>query len=143
MSLSIGCSQNEQIEIKVEQYLHSPCGEPFDDNWLLCSISVSFGNFSGTFSASFQTYDFVKFSEEVQKLYTCLKGTATFDSIEGQLEFKLTGDGKGRIELEGNCMDTVGIGNELTFSTGFDQTYLRSIISDLDEVIANYPVRTL
>lgn len=143
MSLSIGCSPNEQIEIKVEQYRHSPCGENIDDNWILCSISVLFGGFSGKFSASFQIYDFVKFSEEVQKLYTCLKGKATFNSIEGQLEFKLTGDGKGRVELEGNCMDIVGIGNELTFSTGFDQTYLESIISDLEEVIANYPVRTL
>ncbi|ABI73314.1 WapI family immunity protein [Shewanella frigidimarina] len=143
MSLSIGCSPNEQVEITVEQYQHSPSSESFDDNWLICSVSVSFGSFSGKFSASFQTYDFVKFSKEIQKLYVCLKGTATFDSLEGQLEIKLIGNGRGGIELEGNCMDSVGVGNELKFSTGFDQTYLQSIIEDLDEILEGFPVRAL
>ncbi|WP_350977837.1 hypothetical protein [Shewanella sp. AC34-MNA-CIBAN-0136] len=143
MSLSIGCSPNEQVEITVEQYQHSPSSESFDDNWLICSVSVSFGSFSGKFPASFQTYDFVKFSKEVQKLYACLKGTATFDSLEGQLEIKLTGNGRGGIELEGNCMDSVGVGNKLKFSTGFDQTYLQSIIEDLDEILEGFPVRAL
>ncbi|WP_150104339.1 WapI family immunity protein [Shewanella sediminis] len=143
MRLSIGCSNNEQVEVFVNQYQHSATGEPFDDNWLLCSVSVSFGSFSGQFSASFQTYDFIKFSKELKNLYACLKGTATFEPLEGQLEIKLTGNGSGGIELVGSCMDTVGVGNELNFSAGLDQTYLQSIISELDEVIENFPVRAL
>ena len=56
---------------------------------------------------------------------------------------KLIGNGRGGIELEGNCMDSVGVGNELKFSTGFDQTYLQSIIEDLDEILEGFPVRAL
>jgi len=40
-------------------------------------------------------------------------------------------------------MDSVGVGNELKFSTGFDQTYLQSIIEDLDEILEGFPVRAL
>jgi hypothetical protein len=143
MRLSIGCSPNEQVDIIVNQYQHSPSGESFDDNWLLCSVSVSFGSFSGKFPVSLQTYDFIKFSREMQKLYDCLIGTATFDSLEGQLEINLIGNGRGGIKLEGKCMDNAGVGNELRFSTEFDQTYLQSIIDDLDDILKGYPERAL
>ena len=138
MSLSIGCSENEQVEIIINQYEHTPTGDSFDDNWLLCTVNVSFGNFTGTFGASFQSQDFIKFTQELKKLYACLKGTATFSSLEEQLEIKLTGNGNGGIELTGMCMDSVGVGNQLSFSTELDQTYLPSSIAELEEILKGF-----
>jgi hypothetical protein len=143
MSLSIGCSEHEHVKIIINQYEDSPTGGATDYNWLLCTVDVSFGKFTGTFSANFQSYDFIKFTQELKKLYACLKGTATFNTLEGQLEIKLTGNGNGTIELTGMCMDSVGVGNQLSFSTELDQTYLPSSIAELEDILNGFQARAL
>ena len=143
MSVFIGCSENEHVEIIINQFERTPTGDSFDDNWLLCTVNVSFGNFTGTFGASFQSYDFIQFTQELKKLYASLKGTATFSTMEGQLEIKLTGNGNGGIELTGMCMDSVGVGNQLSFGTVLDQTYLPSSITELEEILNGFQARAL
>jgi hypothetical protein len=47
---------------------------------------------------------------------------------------------KRRIAVTGSAIDEVGIGNELNVSLELDQTFLRAIINQLDDLIKAYPV---
>jgi hypothetical protein len=61
--------------------------------------------------------------------------------MEGQLTLNPVGDGRGGITLKGEALDQPGIGNCLTFELAPGQTYVRSTLDGLDEVIDVFPVR--
>jgi hypothetical protein len=54
---------------------------------------------------------------------------------------RLTGDGKGHIELVGEVADQPGIGNLLHFTLHFDQSQLGASIHELQRVTSQFPVR--
>ena len=64
-----------------------------------------------------------------------------FRSMEGQLHLRLTGDGKGHIELVGEVADQPGIGNRLHFTLHIDQSQLGASIHELERVTSQFPVR--
>lgn len=141
MTFSFGQSQHERIEVEVLHYERQPVGECYDDNWLTVQVRVCVGGFRGTVGGAFVTEEFVAFLTQLRPLYQSLSGTAEFATLEEQLHLRLTGDGKGHIELVGEVADQPGIGNRLHFTLHFDQSQLGASIHELERVTAEFPVR--
>ena len=141
MTFSFGQSKHERIEVEVLRYERAPVGEYHDDNWLTVQVRVSIGGFRGTVDGAFITEEFVAFLGQLQPLYESLSGTAEFTTLEGQLHLRLTGDGKGHIELVGEVADQPGIGNRLHFTLHFDQSQLGASIHELERVTSEFPIR--
>jgi hypothetical protein len=143
MIFSFGQSERERIEIDVLDYERKPVGEYSDDNWLNVKIRVYAGGFRGKASAAIITSELEKFLSELKPLYEKLVGEAKFTTLEEQLGLRLSGDGKGHIELRGEVADQAGIGNRLFFNLRFDQTQLKQSISDLELIVETFPVRSI
>jgi hypothetical protein len=141
MTFSFGQSEHERLAVDVISYERPVTGEHYDDNWLVVTISISAGGFSGRARATILTDELVSFAEQLHPLCESLKGTAEFTTLEGQLLLKLAGDGRGHIHLSGVVTDRPGLGNTLSFTFEFDQTLLQRSINELDSVIRAFPVR--
>jgi hypothetical protein len=141
MTFSFGQSQHERIEVEVLRYERQPVGEYYDDNWLTVQVRVCVGGFRGTVDGAFISGEFIAFLDQLLPLHQSLSGTAEFTTLEGQLHLRLTGDGKGHIELVGDVADQPGIGNRLHFTLHFDQSQLGASIHELERVTSQFPVR--
>jgi len=141
MTFSFGQSQHERIEVEVLRYERSPVGDYHDDNWLTVQVRACVGGFRGSVDAAILTEELVAFSTQLRPLYESLRGVAEFATLEGQLYLRLTGDGKGHIELVGDVADHPGIGNRLHFTLQFDQSHLGASIHELERVTSEFPVR--
>lgn len=142
MTFAFGHSEQERVEVDVHGYERAPVGEYWDDNWLRVDIRVRAGGFRGKASAMIITSELTKFLSELRPLLETLSGSAEFTTMEEQLSLRLTGDGKGHVELRGEVSDQAGVGNRLHFTLQFDQSQLRASIHELERVTSEFPVRT-
>lgn len=72
---------------------------------------------------------------QLQRLYATLRGIATFQTVERQVGFTLTGDGKGHIELVGFLKDRGGGDNSIQFRLSYDQTLLPRSITQIEALL--------
>lgn len=142
MIFSFGHSEHERVEVEIIDYERSPVGNYWDDNWITVQIRVNAGGFRAKAHASFLTSEIRGFLSPLRDLCDSLDGAAEFTTLEGQLYLKMTGDGKGHIDLVGEVLDQAGIGNRLHFNLHFDQTQLRTSVRELENLIAAFPVRS-
>jgi hypothetical protein len=143
MMFSFGQSQHERIEVNVLGYERLPVGDYHDDNWLTVEISVLAGGFRGNVKAAILTGELAEFHAQLRLLHQNLSGTAKFTTLEEQLHLRLTGEGKGHVELSGEVADQAGarIGNQLHFKLQFDQSQLGTSVRELERVTSEFPVR--
>ena len=76
-----------------------------DDNWLTVEIQICVGGFRGEAGAAILTGELVAFMSQLRPLFETLQGSAQFATLEEQLVLRLTGDGKGHIQLHGEMAD--------------------------------------
>jgi hypothetical protein len=127
------------IEVHYRSY---PLAEDrWDGNWLNSAVEVRAGEFTGRVSCYLRADEFVRFRDELRKLYEALEGRAVFTTLENQLKLTLVGDGSGRIDLEGLLRDQAGLGNTLDFHFSLDQTYLPAVLARLDALLLSFPAR--
>ncbi len=112
----------------------------WDRNWIQAIVTVKAGAFSGQFKTELMTTDFYKFKQQFSRLYDNLDGMAIFDTIEGQINIKIKGDGIGHFEANCMVMDYAGTGNKLDFEIIFDQTIIPNIVGQLDNITKTYPI---
>ncbi len=137
MIVSFGQSERERIEIDVPAWK----GTPVDNyNWLNVDIRVQTGGFRGEVSAAILTDGLIRFLNQLKPLHQTLKGSAEFSTIEGQLNLKLIGDGRGHIDLSGEVADRPGDGNRLHFRLTFDQSQLGVSLRQLERATIDFPV---
>jgi hypothetical protein len=143
MIFCFGQSQHERIDVDVLRYERAPTGEYHDDNWLTVEIQICVGGFRGKTGAAILTGELVAFMSQLRPLFETLQGSAQFATLEEQLILRLTGDGKGHIQLHGEMADQPGIGNRLYFTLQFDKSQLGESIRALETVISKFPVRVV
>ena len=132
-TITLGVDSGDYVMVTIN-------GRPDDnDDWLEATIAVAVGSFSGCVSASLVTIDFPRFRRELESLHRTLDGTATFATIERQLEIECAGDGRGGIRVTGIVEDRVGDGNELRFGFDTDQTFLPALINKMKELEEAFP----
>jgi hypothetical protein len=137
----IGVGDSHYLIVKPLYRPYDQCQDEWDGNWVNSQILIRVGGFNGNIMASLRTDEFIRFKEELSKLYSTLKGQASFSSMEHWLTIHVEGDGLGHFEADCVAMDEVGIGNRLQFGLDFDQTDLPGIIKDLDGILRAFPVR--
>ena len=112
----------------------------WDRNWIKSKVIVRAGGFSGQFQCDLMTTDFERFKQSLSQLYDKLDGTASFDTIEGQIEIKINGDGIGHFEADCSVMDDAGMGNKLDFEINFDQTIIPEMVRQLNNITKTFPI---
>lgn len=113
----------------------------WDGNWLEAEVTLQAGGTSARFVLDIRAEEVLAFRNAVAQLYDTLSGVACFATMEEQLSIRLSGDGKGQIEAEGETRDVAGTGNRVLFSMSLDQTMLAPLLKDLSLVVAVHPVR--
>jgi hypothetical protein len=141
MTFAFGNAEEERIEVDVHGCERAPVSEDWDDNWLPVDVRVRAGGFRGKASAMILTFELTAFLSELRPLFETLSGSAEFTTMEDQLSLRLTGDGKGHIELRGEVSDGAGF-NRLHFTLQFDQSQLGGSIRELERITSEFPVRT-
>lgn len=140
-SIVFGGEAREHLQIQIFGYERPATGDAFDDNWLSVEVAIAAGAFRGSYPANFLAGELEEFHRQMDALYASLVGQATFETMEGQLGLRLTGNGLGHIRLEGTAQDCAGIGNTLFFNLEFDQTQLGSSLQSLEDAIKAFPSR--
>lgn len=124
----IGAQDGERIEIqkisKVSRH------ESFQTKVLINS-----GGFSGSITPYVELRDFVDFLNELEALYTRLTGTAELSHLEGQFYLKMSGDGKGHIEIEGVAFSKATFGTRLEYEFQIDQTHIPKTIKSIKHLL--------
>ena len=108
--------------------------KPSRYEWVNVEIEIKTGGFNGRYGAEFLSDDMISLHSELQKLYNNLSGNLTFHTLEGQLEFKITGDGRGHFEAECEAQESWN-GSRLIFTLKFDQTHIPRMIRELEEML--------
>lgn len=127
------------IRIELIGLSHESAELNWDKTWITGFVKLKAGGFSGEFKAEFMTIDFIQFQEELEFLYNNLSGNANFQTLEDQVEIKISGDGLGHLEAECVVMDSAGFGNKLEFEIQFDQTFLPRITNQLKQITSKFP----
>ena len=132
-SFKLGTDAGDHVTVEVHERTYE------GDDWLAATISIRSGAFAGSFDAALMTCDFQPFERQLQELYESLRGTATFSTIERQLEVNCVGNERGGISIDGVAQDRAGDGNQLRFQFDLDQTYLPELISELQQIQSEFP----
>lgn len=141
----VEAENRDHLQVWVFARSHPNRDDFWDGNWLDTRVTLSAGRFKGDFRAFLRGEELVRFRAAVGLLYTSL-GTAIpskvaeFATLEGQLSIRIVGDGLGHFTAACVALDEPGVGNRLTFTLTFDQTYLPALLRGLDVVIATFPV---
>jgi hypothetical protein len=138
--IRIGGAKAEYLTLTLHGRSLPHAADYWDGNWLACTAEVSAGAFRGSLDGLLRNEDIDRFLDRVAGLYERLTGEALFDTLEGWLDLRLIGDGRGHIEARGQLCDDPVHGNVLEFRLFFDQTYLPSLMAELRAAMKAFPV---
>lgn len=112
-----------------------------DANWLRCEVRVRMGGWEGAVRVSLTTEDFVLFCQDLQHVLEGTATTATFDTMEEVLALRVEETRTGICRITGTVRDRSSPQIEFLFVLDSDQSYLRSALVGLQQVVATFPVR--
>jgi hypothetical protein len=112
----------------------------WDGNFLWCTAEVAVGAFRGLVSNVLRNEDLHRFLPWLEELYWRLEGAAHIDTLDGWLDVRVIGTGRGRVEVHGRVCDDPHGGNQLEFRLALDQTYLPPIIAQVRATLKAFPV---
>jgi len=141
--LSFIIGENKTAYLKVQAYMHShpDANDYWDGNWIDTVIEILVGGFRASFGACLRSEDFVHLYQGLEQLYSSLHSNYKFETMEEQLTLFISGDGRGHFEIKGIAIDKAGDGNELRFILSIDQTFIPDILSEIKEIIEQFPVK--
>ncbi len=119
---------------------HPEATDYWDGNWLRATVEVAAGGFRGSVGGDLRAEDLVQFHDQLLRLQQSLRGTAEFETMEGWLSIRVTGDGKGHMGLRCSICDRPGSGHELHCMLASDQTVTRSALAQLAAAVHAFPV---
>lgn len=95
------------------------------------------GTFEGYVDAYLYAWEITAFVDQLQSLYTALTGEAVLEGQEGDLHFRLEGNGRGAITVEGT-LRAFGRPRPLSLDFYFviDQTYLPAFLAGLKKIVS-------
>ena len=134
-------SQWNFIRISTKNTINYNSEIDYDNNWINCYIEVKGGAFQGKYSAEILTITFEDFKQKLAILYNKLDGKVIFSDLEEYCKIDISGDGSGKLRASIECNDKSGIYSaNLTFDIDFDQTFLKDIINQLNQITKAFPI---
>jgi hypothetical protein len=132
-NFTIGLKNADHLAVRAVSVPHADSGDSYNN--ISVEIYIKAGGFTGCYEAWFDLQDFIRLRAGFHLLYTSLSASVKFETMEGQLEFEVVGDGRGHFEIRGVAGDTDFVSNQLRFFLEIDQSYIPAIIQDLDGII--------
>jgi hypothetical protein len=99
--------------------------------WLEGNLEIMAGSWRGRFRVWFHQGELRQFASDIEWLYSHLASSVELHPLEPYIEVRLSGNGKGRIVLEGKARDLLSSGTYLVFELEMDQTELPAIAISL------------
>jgi hypothetical protein len=141
LQLVIGGEEHEHLVVEVLGRGRPEAFDADDGNWIDARVGVAAGAFGGEVACCLRAEDFAAFLSQVRSLVVQPHGTARFSTMEDQLAFVITGDGRGHFDVRGHLMDAAGVGNRLAWSLAIDQSYLPRIVTALSAISTSHEGR--
>jgi hypothetical protein len=101
----MGSTDAEHLSIAVLGREHAGADDYWDGNWLITTISVAVGGFTGRVRASLRMDEIHRFNEGLKFLNQNLFGAALLESMEHWISLAVKAGSRGRIEVSGELMD--------------------------------------
>jgi hypothetical protein len=109
-------------------------------NWVRAAVEMAAGGFRGSVTGDLRAEELVQFHDQLADLQLSLRGSAQFATMEGWLCIRVTGDGRGHMELRCTVRDTSASGNMLDCTLAADQTFTRRAVAQLAAAVQAFPV---
>lgn len=129
-----------RVTIAVISYENSASNDISDANWLKCHVTVHSAACNVSFPATFMTYDFEKFADELSSAYNLLRGTASISSDMDALILQIIMQGKGLARVTGTVQLNNQINLEVKLGFDSDQSYLGQCREEILLVQRLFPV---
>jgi hypothetical protein len=137
----IGRNDSEYLGVRITGRSHPGSQDFWDGNWVNADIEIDAGSFRGRYGAYLRAEELEGFRDALARLYSFDAKEAKFETMEKQLNIRITGNGLGHFMAECEALDQAGIGNRLIFSLEFDQTEIPEMLKGLDAVVREYPIK--
>lgn len=121
------------VDVLGRSYPHADNAD--DADWLNAIVRIDTQGFSARFSAYIGMSDVMSLRAQTSKADKKLKGSIKFEPLEPHLKFTGTFDPLGHLEWDVFAQHPVGDGATLEFNFESDQTMLRPLVAELDEII--------
>lgn len=131
-----------RIAFEISDYERPGAPDYHDANWLTVSVSIAVGAFSGSFGASFGTYELVELLRQLRGGIDALSGTVTFENMERDLLMRIEFGQRGKARISGEAKPNSSPHGNLTFAFETDQSYLSQAVEALSAVVRRFPVKT-
>lgn len=131
-----------RLKINVHEYERDVPQDPYDANWLRCSVELQLGRFSGSIDASFTTQDFARFLSELDQVVQGTATKASFHTMEEALSIRVEAVRGGRIAVEGNLHEIGAGGSVLSYCIDSDFSFLKQSHAELKRIVSEFPERT-
>ena len=101
-------------------------------------IEIKSENFHVKSSFWISTAEIYDFTQELKLCYNTLNGSANLISYEGNLKLVGEFDGIGHVNFKGYFSEQNEWANELNFEFMSDQTFIRSTLDELEQIVLKY-----
>ena len=132
--------ENVLIKIGVLGRAYPEILDYWDINWLICTIYIKVPGYIAEFSTYIRTDEFRLFYDEMKRVYDNLSGTARLTTMENGLLIQSKIDKLGHVEWKVETQYPEGTGATLNFDFVSNQSYLNETLSELVDIINNFPV---
>ena len=140
VDVEIRCEGGDFLTFAIIGRSHPGCSDYWDGNWVCASVKACVGGFRATVNGNLRADELAAFAEQMTLLQSSLIGTVKFVTMEDWFSIQVTGDGRGHMEYHCVLRDQPGIGNTLEFVLRTDQTFTRTTVSQLADVVREFPV---
>ncbi|MET0413758.1 MAG: hypothetical protein ABW217_20785 [Polyangiaceae bacterium] len=141
-TLTLRGELGRRVLITVHGYERDVGSDPYDLNWLQCTLDVAQGAFRGTVDASLTTSDFLRFLTELEQIKSRSSTVASFTTMEDALAFRVDVHHTGRATVTGTLREHGELAAQLSFAFESDHASLTAAHSDVRRIVAAFPERT-
>jgi hypothetical protein len=142
-TLELRGEMGRRVVVVVDDYERGgPQSNPYDANWLRCSISTEIGKFRGEVEASLTTNDFSRFSSELEKVTAGASSVASLTTMEEALTLRIEVNRAGRATVTGMLRGSDSTPpTSLSFGFESDLSFLRQAQAQLTQIVSDFPIR--
>ncbi|MCZ2259936.1 WapI family immunity protein [Sporosarcina sp. G11-34] len=140
MKFHILGEKDEKVEIEILSRSYPNSSDYWDVNWIDSKIKAEIPGYLVHFKADLRTDELRDFVNELKLMNRQLKGRAELNNLEGYIYFGCDMNNVGQITWAGEACYPAGYGAVLNFEFKSNQSYLDSLIKELDAILAVFPV---
>lgn len=134
----LGEETNIEIDVLHRNYPNS--SDYWDRNWVSSKLKIEIPGYTVSFVADLRTDELSDFVNKLKIMNKNMKGKAILNNLDGYLEIEGEMNKLGQIIWTAETCYPAGYGAVLNFEFDSDQSYLETIIKELDDILVAFPV---